>query len=247
MLHSYWQYSATIESSVISRMGGVAGTAPNIDCRAPAFAEFQLERTAIVIEEAYIAERKGDFWEAIRKYDIALKEAEAIAADELVSRALLGWLRCDALSQMLRTGNAAISSLKLRARCLIQLQTARAPELFALSKQSKPKIFIGYRATIVAASSYLFEVLDDKDGPYLPWQDKNKVPKEVADNETAWKLDSGLRFTRRYSTPMRFSCSYAKNSLSLLGASTSCISRSVSTRCVEFRCFGSGVSRIAMA
>jgi hypothetical protein len=105
-----------------------------------------LTRTAIGIEEAHIFERKRDYWEAIRRYRLALNEAEAVAADELTARASLGWLRCDALSTLMRDKIFDAERIRLRVRCLVQVQSARAPDLFALSRREQPIVFLSYRS-----------------------------------------------------------------------------------------------------
>jgi hypothetical protein len=113
-----------------------------------------LVRCAALVEEAFVEEKAGDFFAAIRLYQEVLNIAEPMGADELVARAASGCLRCDTESSV--TDKKLM--LPLRARIVIQIQSARAPELFPMSKRDKPRIFLSYRSH----SQEVTEALQDR-------------------------------------------------------------------------------------
>jgi TIR domain len=100
-----------------------------------------LTRCAVKVEEAFVEECERDYWTATRLYQEALNVAESLGADELVARAAGGCLRCDVAS----SAKVDASTLPMRARIVIQIQSARAPELFPMSRRNKPTLFISYR------------------------------------------------------------------------------------------------------
>jgi hypothetical protein len=136
-----------------------------------------LVRTAVSIEEGFIAECKKDYWEAIRRYGVALDRAEDLAADELVARAMLGWLRCDALSTRIQAGSSKAQTMELRARCIVQIQAARAPNLFSLRRRHVPRVFLSYRTTTGALSEAVYKRLER--GLLSGWRDKDELSAKV--------------------------------------------------------------------
>jgi tetratricopeptide (TPR) repeat protein len=153
-----------------------------------------LTRTAISIEEAHIFERKRDYWEAIRRYRIALHEAEDVAADELAARASLGWLRCDALSTLMRDKEFDAERLRLRVRCLVQVQGARAPDLFALSRRNQPIVFLSYRSKTRELTQRVNGLL--KDSKLTPFLDCDSTKAE-ADGIWTEKRDFGAAIHKK--------------------------------------------------
>jgi hypothetical protein len=111
-----------------------------------------LSRAAMDIEEAFIRERAGDYLGAQHRYQEVLAKAEQIAADELSARAILGQLRCDIVASSTKSANSStpgvlpLKILTLRAQAMVQIQTARAPELFLLSPSAVPRLFVSYRS-----------------------------------------------------------------------------------------------------
>lgn len=102
-----------------------------------------LRRCAVQLEEAFVLECEGDAFGAVELYQEVLSTAEKLAADELVARAAAGCLRCDALARSIDT---AILQRR-RARIMLQIQAARAPQLYPLSERHRPKLFICYRSS----------------------------------------------------------------------------------------------------
>jgi hypothetical protein len=120
-----------------------------------------LSRAAMDIEEAFIRERSGDYLGAMNRYQQVLFEAEQIAADELSARAVLGQLRCDIAASSLKSIDSKDPSrlstkiLALRAQAMVQIQTARAPELFLLSAEGVPSIFLSHRSESTALTKQI--------------------------------------------------------------------------------------------
>ena len=150
-----------------------------------------LARIAVDVEEAFMFERRGDYWEAIRRYEKALKDAELVAADELCSRAMLGWLRCDTLTSATPSRRSPAATLGLRARCMVQIQAARAPDLFPGIGigNDNPRLFLSYRSDTKEFSKKLYQKLAPKLDPKLeplhvplvPWRDDEALDKTDKD------------------------------------------------------------------
>jgi hypothetical protein len=128
----------------------------------------KLSHCATQIEEAFIHECEGDFIRAVQLYEEVLGIAEDLGADELVARASSGCLRCDARAN----AKDQDPGLRIPARIIVQIQSARAPELFPMSKRTKPALFISYRAESRAVTRGLWKVLNDEKKSILQaWAD----------------------------------------------------------------------------
>lgn len=162
-----------------------------------------LGRAAIRLEEAFVLERSGDFLRAVRLYQNILEAAEAIGADELSARAVLGQLRCDLISGTIHStlivNDPEVQAgrrLRLRAQAMVQIQSARAPELFAMSALGSARLFISYRAVCRSLTeqiaAYVKQVSPDLDGWYdqylREWQDFSPVIHEKLLNSDAMLL-----------------------------------------------------------
>jgi hypothetical protein len=102
-----------------------------------------LSRGAVELTDAFILERARDYHGANMRYQEVLRLAEQLGADELTARAVLGQLRCDVAAA---AGPHRERLLTLRAQTMVQVQAARAPELFYLSPTSTPRLFVSYRS-----------------------------------------------------------------------------------------------------
>jgi hypothetical protein len=127
-----------------------------------------LGRCAAQIEEAHVHECEGDYVQAVALYEEAMTIAEDLGADELVARAASGCLRCDAIadsgkpeSDPAKAEGRRQTLLYLRARIILQIQCARAPELFPLSQREKPTLFISYRSESRSITNAMVSVLND--------------------------------------------------------------------------------------
>lgn len=127
-----------------------------------------LTRCAVDIEEAFIHERAGDLLKATHMYEDSLVAAERMGADELVARAASGCLRCDAV------GFAGDPDLvtTIRARIVVEIQSARAPELFPMTKRDKPMLFISYRRESAEITKALVSGLNSPESILATWTDQ---------------------------------------------------------------------------
>lgn len=127
----------------------------------------ELRRCAMQIEEAFLQECQGSFMSATDLYVRSLAIAEDFGADELVARASNGCLRCDAAAN----SKEQKSSLRMKARIIVEVQSARAPELFPMTERDKPMLFVSYRAEARGVTRQMVNVLNAKGSTLGAWAD----------------------------------------------------------------------------
>jgi hypothetical protein len=127
----------------------------------------QLSRCAMDVEEAFAHERAGDLLKATHMYEDALVVAERLGADELVARSANGCLRCDTAA----FGRNAELLTQMRARIIVEIQSARALELFPLSRRNKPRVFISYRKECVALAEAIVNEHSKASSHFETWVD----------------------------------------------------------------------------
>jgi hypothetical protein len=140
-----------------------------------------LSRCAVDVEEAFVHERAKDLFAAARLYEKTLGHAEQMGADELVARSASGCLRCDAAGYEANPDRL----IQVRARIIVEIQSARAPELFPMSERSKPRLFLSYRSETRAITEHLLVAYpqDDsrKDSHLYAWADVRLAEKQDFD------------------------------------------------------------------
>jgi hypothetical protein len=135
----------------------------------------ELVRLAVKTEIGFVHERKGDLYRARQIYQDVIRAAEEIGADELLSRAASGCLRCDSVQR-----KAPQQNRPLRAHIMLRIQSARATELAPLTMRSKPKLFLSHRDSTTVVAHGLHEAISTTTAEYpglSTFFDKNDIRK----------------------------------------------------------------------